>query len=265
MNELLYDHSAAAITVALALGMLAMLEVGFRLGQPKAVTTSDALRTHINSVQTSLLGLLALIIGFTFAVALQHYDARSTAVVTEANAIGTTWLRTALLADPERQEVRALLRRYVETRIIEGDKALSQGSARAVELSAGNALLDELWQLTARIVSKDNNPVTSGLFVQALNDSVDALATRNAYLARHVPQIELWVLFATFALTAAVLGYSAGTAAHRPPLASMLLIALIVLVTYLIIDLDRPRRGLIQVSQAPMLGLRDSMASASAP
>ena len=75
----------------------------------------------------------------------------------------------------------------------------------------------------------------------------------------------LWILFATFAVTAAVLGYSAGIAAHRPPLASALLIALIALVTYLIVDLDRPRRGLILVSQAPLVELQKSMGEVRAP
>lgn len=264
MNELLYNHSAAGITFVLALGMLAMLELGFRLGRPGAAATGEALRTHINSVQASLLGLLALIIGFTFAVALQHYDARSTAVVTEANALGTTWLRTAMLAEPARQEMRALLRRYVETRVQEGHQALSLGKQRAVELEVSTRLQDEMWQLTARIVAKDAGPVTSGLFVQTLNDSIDAFGSRNAFLARHVPEVVLWILFATFAVTAAVLGYSAGIAGHRPPLASVLMMALIVLVTYLIIDLDRPRRGLIQISQLSMQELQRSMgASAS--
>ena len=89
------------------------------------------------------------------------------------------------------------------------------------------------------------------------------MAARNSLRARHVPEIVLRILFATFAMTAAVLGSSAGIAAHRPPLASVLLMALVVLVTYLIIDLDRPRRGTIQVSQAPMLELQQSMAPAA--
>ncbi len=259
MQELLYNHDAGLITAALAVGMLAALELGYRLGRRRALDTREALRTQINSVQASLLGLLALIIGFTFAVALQHYDARSAAVVTEANALGTTWLRTSLLAEPERGELRMLLRRYVDMRVGEGHEALSESAQRSAALAAANQLHAALWQAVTRLVSKDNNPVTSGLFVAALNDSIDAFGARNAHLSRHVPEVVLWILFATFGVTAAVLGYSAGIARHRPPLASMLLVALIVLVTYLIIDLDRPRRGLIQISQTPMLELRANM------
>lgn len=260
MWELLYNHAAGLVTAVLALGMLMALELGYRLGRRQALNTREALRTHINSVQASLLGLLALIIGFTFAVALQHYDERSAAVVTEANALGTTWLRTSLLVEPERGELRTLLRRYVDMRVGEGHEALSASAQRSAALAAASQLHNQLWQAATRVVAKDNNPVTSGLFVAALNDSIDAFGTRNAHLSRHVPEVVLWILFATFGVTAGVLGYSAGIAAHRPPLASMLLVALIVLVTYLIIDLDRPRRGLIQVSQTPMLELQASMA-----
>jgi hypothetical protein len=165
MLEMLYNHDAGLVSAGLALGMLAALELGYRLGRPQALTTSDALRTHINSVQASLLGLLALIIGFTFAVALQHYDARSVAVVTEANAIGTAWLRTALVAEPERGELRTLLRRYVDTRVDEGHETLSQGAARNASLGAGSELQDALWQTVARVVAKDQSPGANSLGV----------------------------------------------------------------------------------------------------
>ena len=264
MPEVLYEHGAALIAGTLALGMLAALEIGYRLGRPAATRTNETLRSHINSVQTSLLGLLALIIGFTFALALQHYDARSEAVVTEANAIGTTWLRSALLSE-DGDEVRELLRRYVDARITESHIPLSQRTRRAGVVAQDEALLDKLWQLTVRIVARDSGQVTSGLFVQSLNDTIDAFGSNNAVLDRHMPEIVLWILFATFGVTVAVLGYSGGVAEHRPPLATMLLVTLIVLVTYLIIDLDRPRRGLIQVSQSAMFQLQQSMAGAATP
>ena len=265
MTEILYDHGAAFIAGGLAVGMLTALECGYRLGRPAATRAGEALRAHINSVQTSLLGLLALIIGFTFALALQHYDARSAAVVTEANAIGTTWLRSGLLSGNAGSEVRELLRRYVDARITESHIPLSQLTRRAGVVAQDQTLLDQLWQATVHIVARDSGPVTSGLFVQSLNDTIDAFGSNNAVLDRHMPEIVLWILFATFGVTAAVLGYSASVADHRPPLATMLLITLIVLVTYLIIDLDRPRRGLIRVSQTPLLELQQAMAGTRTP
>ena len=109
IDEFRYGCGSAAIATVLAAAMLAALELGYR-------------RSHINSVQASLLGLLTLIIGFTFSVALQHFDARSIAVVSEANAIGTTWLRSEMLNPDTRAAVRDLLRRYVDTRMDKGGR-----------------------------------------------------------------------------------------------------------------------------------------------
>ena len=96
IDEFRYGCGSATIATVLAAAMLAALELGYRLGIPRARTVSEALRSHINSLHASLLGLLTLIIGFSFSVARQHCDARSIVVISEANAIGTTWLRSEL-------------------------------------------------------------------------------------------------------------------------------------------------------------------------
>ncbi len=69
------------------------------------------------AAQGAVLGLLALLLGFTFSLALSHFDARTAAVVDEANAIGTAWLRTDLLPEPERTEARDLMKQYVAVRV----------------------------------------------------------------------------------------------------------------------------------------------------
>ncbi len=264
MKEFLYGIDSRVVAVALALTMLCALEVGYRLGRPRAAAASEALRSHIGVVQGSLLGLLALVLGFTFAVALQHFDARNQAVVTEANALGTTWLRAVLLPEPARGELRGLLSQYVDARIDESHLTLAADAARHAALARTDELIEALWAATGRALAADDRVTTTGLFVQTLNDAIDAYGARSAALDRHVPEVVLWILFVTFAVSAGVLGYGAGLAAHRPPLASVLLVLLMVVVSYLIVDLDRPRRGLVQVSQQPMLSLRASMAP-SAP
>jgi hypothetical protein len=70
-----------------------------------------------NAVLVSMLGVLALLLAFTFSAALQRYDARSKAAVAESNAIGTTYLRAQRFPREMHDEVRSLLRRYSEIRI----------------------------------------------------------------------------------------------------------------------------------------------------
>jgi hypothetical protein len=81
-------------------------------------------------------------------------------------------------------------------------------------------------------------------------------------LNRQVPEIVLLLMFATIVLTTATLGYASGIAGHRVTLAAFVLVMLIALVVYLIIDLDRPRRGAIQVSHESMLNLQQAIGAA---
>jgi len=62
-------------------------------------------------VQGSMLGLLSLMLGFSFSLAAERYSDRDHVIVQEASAIGTAWLRCDLLAAEPQGKVRELLRR----------------------------------------------------------------------------------------------------------------------------------------------------------
>lgn len=116
-----------------------------------------------------------------------------------------------------------------------------------------------LWALALEAANTDPRPVTAGLFIQSLNDMIDAYGERIAALRKHVPEVVLFLLFAVFVIAGAVLGYSGGLEGGRPLLATVAMSLLIVLVIFIIIDLDRPRRGLIEVNQESMLDLASSV------
>lgn len=206
--------------------------------------------------------LLALLLAFTFSAALQRYDDRSQAVVAEANAIGTTYLRAQLLPKGMHDEVQGLLRQYLDARIQEGRINTTDTAERESPLRQANLMATQLWGHAVRAAEKDGRPVTSGLFIQSLNELIDAYGTRDASLNRHVPEIVLFLMFATIVMTTATLGYASGSAGHRVTLAAFVLVMLIALVVFLIVDLDRPRRGIIQVSQESLLNLQQSFGTA---
>jgi len=115
MREIMYSQSSALIVSGLFILMLLAMEMGFRSGRREQASATEAI-TQANAVLVSLLGLLALLLAFTFSAALQRYDHRSQTVVAEANAIGTTYLRARLLPGRMQDEVQALLRQYLEVR-----------------------------------------------------------------------------------------------------------------------------------------------------
>ncbi len=82
--------------------------------------------------------------------------------------------------------------------------------------------------------------------------------SRDAALNRHVPEIVLFLMFGTLILTAALVGYSSGVSKHRASFAAYVLLLLIVMMSFLVIDLDRPRRSVVEVSQKSMVDLSKS-------
>lgn len=257
MNEFMYDINSAVIALALLATMVIAVETGYRTGLRRHAN-ADA-KAHINTIQASILGVLALLLGFTFQLSMQRYDTRSDAVVAEANAIGTAWLRTSIIPAALQQDTKALFRGYVAIRVQAGEVSLADHAALQALGAQASRAQDAIWAQAKKALEAEPNPATSGLFVQAVNDMFDQQAKRDAILVRHVPELVLLLLYVTFLMAGSIIGLSAGVAGHRPSFASHVLVMLIVVLVFIILDLDRPRRGLIVVDHKPLTSLQQSM------
>ena len=116
-QELLYNLGLGLIFGGSMVFFLLGDEVGFRLGRWKRPKVDEDARSQIITIQGAMLGLLALLLGFTFSMAMSRFEVRKQQVLDESNAIGTTYLRAQLMPEPPRKEVSDLLRRYVEVRL----------------------------------------------------------------------------------------------------------------------------------------------------
>ncbi len=253
----MYDINSAAIALALLVTMVVAVETGYRLGL-RHEANSDG-KAHINTIQASILGVLALLLGFTFQLSMQRYDTRSDAMVNEANAIGTAWLRTSIIPAPLRKDTQALFREYVGLRVQASEVSLADHAALAELAAKATSSQNAIWAAATKAIELEPNPATSGLFLQAVNDMLDQQGKRDAILNRHVPELVLLLLYGTFLMAGATIGFAAGVAGHRPSLASHVLVVLIVVLVFIILDLDRPRRGLIIVDDQPLTSLQQSM------
>lgn len=256
MMEALYDINSGLVAVALFVTMIAAMEGGYRLGRRRQSVASAELREHINGIQASMLGILALLLGFTFSLALQRFDSRSEAVVDEANAIGTAYLRIQLLPTQMRPDAVRQMSDYVDLRVESGLRSSAALGDRARDAARAQTLQSGLWDGARRGIEFDPNIYAPALYVEAVNGMIDSYGRRDASLNRHVPEVVLLLLYATFIAAGLVVGFAAGIAGHRPSRASHVMVLLIVVLVFIIIDLDRPRRGLIQVSQQSMLDLQ---------
>lgn len=258
MKELMYDINAGLIIVLLLVAMIAFIEIGFRFGHRARKSSDDDSKSHVNATASSTLGIMALLLAFTFSLSLQRFDIRSDAVVDEANAIGTAYLRAQLLPPQVREDVKTQLRDYVDLRIKTNALATVEGEWSALSDEASR-IQTALWDNARRAAELVPNPVTSGLFIQALNDLIDSFGRRDAALNRHVPESVLLLLFGTFLISGMIVGFAAGVGGRRPSWVTYAMTVLILVLVFVILDLDRPRRGLIRVSEKSMLDLQASI------
>jgi hypothetical protein len=241
--------------VILVLLFLAALETGFWLGLRKYRVKANSEKTVRGDVTLgSMLALLGLLLAFTYAFSLSRADHRKEAIVNEANAINTAFLRADLAAEPGRSELRNRLLEYARTRLVTaemvaGPGALQNTTERSLEAQA------YLWPATKEVLKGDvPGPLKSSL-IQAVNGVLEAHNTRIAAVHDRLPGAILTLLTFVAVVSVAVTGYQAGLTGsmnHVRRGAFVLILAALVLI---IIDFDRSFDGLIQVDQETMVSL----------
>jgi len=219
---------------------------------------SDTYREPFGVLQGALLGLVALLLAFGLSLALGRYEDRRAATVAEANAIGTSFLRAQLIAEPERTRSLALFRDYTD-QAIRVSYEIPGSSSMARTTAAEGVLQRRLWRLAGRSIAAA--PVASAprLYVDSLNETFDDQSARLSALNNRVPGavLALEVIASALALGLLAIHISILGRGFAPVLLAAALVSVVLLVTF---DLDRPTRGLIKVPATPLLAERASMA-----
>ncbi len=255
---MLYDLPLPVLLVAMVVLLGGATALGNWTGRRAA--RADGLGFRSLNIEATLagagLGLLALMLGFTFSMALTRYEARRTAVLEEANAIGTAWLRAGLLPTPERAQSRRLLADYARVRLALRSPRMAVAAAG---IGRSVALQDRLWALAERASraaiagAPDTSGPMVGLYIAALNEVIDAHERRLSSLRTHVPDAVMWVLIMVAGMVLGYGGHLAGKEGSRLRLAGVVMAVMVACVIVLIMDLDRPERGLVQVSRQPLV------------
>ena len=181
------------------------------------------------------------------------------ALIDESNTIGTAVLRIQLLPESYKIEATNLFHEYITLRVAIGQLDLTKSKERNSYNKKIAEIQNKLWTLAISATNDDPRPVTTGAFVKSLNDVIDSQGKRNALLQMHVPEVVLILLFIVFISSGGIMGYSAGLSGKRMVAPIILVSLLITLIVFIIIDLDRPKRGLIQVDQGIMSALLDDI------
>lgn len=219
---------------------------------------SEGLREPFGALQGAMLGFMGLVLAFGLSLAVGRYEARRAAVVDESNAIGTAYLRAQTLPEPARTRSLDLLRHYTDSSIrITNTVPSSTAQDRAIRES--DRTERGLWQQAGDALEAEPEGSAVRLYVESLNTAFDAQSTRVYGLRNRVPTavLALEIIGAAIALGLLALHLSTMGRGWLTVLTASVLVTATLLITF---DLDRPERGLIQISSAPLTNLRSSMA-----
>jgi len=260
-NFMIWFVLEAAVLLASIGIFVVALEIGFRIGRRRQPTADEPDKTHANALHGAMLGLLALLLGFTFAMAVSRYENRKTLMVDQANAIGTAYLRGALLPQPHADRTQKLFRDYIDSRFLYN--ASVRGSAGVDEAeSRATAIENELWGISRTILTDDPRSQPGSLYTQALNDVFDIREKRRFALDDRVPWAVTVMLFMVSLAALGLVAFSCGLSGRRRMMGNVTFASLIAVVLTIILDIDSPRVGFVKASDASLVRLQQSLGPA---
>jgi hypothetical protein len=202
---------------------------------------------ELGAVSGALLGLLALLLAFTFGMSNSRFDTRRQLAVEEANAIGTVILRTEIYPDSIRTILKSRLRDYVEERIAFCQSGMD--IPKMIEAhQQSEAISKEIWTLAADYARTDDITTRTSELIPALNAMIDIVTTRRAAGEANIPVSILYFLLILCLCASFLLGYERKNKLDWIVVTGFSLMLSITVFT--IIDMDRPRSGLVTLDEA---------------
>lgn len=267
MNEVsshvstVYAFTLDAIALFLGLCLILFLtsETAFQMGRSRSERHRAEQKSVLEDVQsTTLLTLVALLLAFGVSMAEIRFEARKQNLTDEGNAFNTTSLRAALLSEAARKAFREQLARNLEARIEFYDLAWSRQLQRANQRKTDEAQ-GALWKLATDSVRESPSTTSLLLLIHSLNQLFDLQENQSRSYANHLPgSIVALLLLASVFMVAAV-SYICGLKNQRSILYTNLLTFLVAATIFVIMDLDRPRGGLIQIHPNNLVRLLESL------
>ena len=249
MFDRLYDLDLVVLYPALIVLIAGAGELGAWLDQRLRGSVSGG--SDITTLAGAALGLLALLLAFSFSLALSRYEARRTQVLEEANAISSTANFALMLPEPAQKPILGMLRDYTAVRIELGvpydPEKLQRDVRRSLELQA------RLWQQAVEVTAVAPQSLPAYRFVGSLNEMNNIHERRLTALHYHVPGAVMYLLVGVAMVAMGFTGYHTGAMGLGRRVAVLMMSITVAVVIMLVVDLDRPTRGLIVVPVQPLV------------
>ncbi len=242
IGSILYDIDSRFISALLFVGIIIFYFIGLSFSAYQKEKIPALVSTSIGPFEGALLGLLSLLLAFTFNKSASYSDKSREVLVNETNAIGTALLRADLYPDSIRQAFRSDFEDYILVRIQYFEAGVNEKKIQEA-LQKANLISQKIWLRTAA-VAEQTGTIKSMQMIPAVNNMIDVVSIREEARNAHVPESILWLLFFLCIIGSFVVGYaSVNKKADWIILIGYSLMT--VMTVYLILDLDQSRQGLI--------------------
>lgn len=206
-------------------------------------------------VRSATLTLLALLIGFTFSMAVSRYDQRKDYEEAEANAIGTEYFRASLLPAADEVQIRKLIVSYINQRIL---FYTVNDRQRLREIDKETAKLQTALWAAVREPALANPTLVAALAVQGMNDVINSQGYTQAAWWNRIPHAA-WILMWIMGICCtAMVGYGEIDRTGRSRYLWVLPIV-VSIAFFLIAEIDSPRSGVVRVIPQNLQSLYESL------
>lgn len=236
-----------AIVVALLVVLASAFEVGFRTGRRGAALGDVPGSPQIGAVQGAVLGLLGLLLGFSFAGASARFMERQDLIIRDAGAISTAWQRAELLDEPYCGELRRELTASVKLRL--GFPTAEPAEQKRL-LDAIDGCNLRMWRSMMDGISA--KPGVMVAVVMPVTEVMDMKARRVGAGLKRLPGLVMGILVSCSVIAMGVIGYGSGLSGRRMLPLTMSLAVLVGASLWATIDMDHPRDGLIRLDDSPL-------------
>jgi hypothetical protein len=213
--------------------------------------------------QAAVFALIALVLGFSFSLAAQRFEARRALVVDEADAIYTAYLRAGFLPAARTVRFRRVLIEYASTRL-KTYAAVSDVSAERRSIANGESLQAQLWAMAAGAARRDPRSPFYVDLTRSVIEMTDLSEEQEAALKNHVPGPVTGIVLLSTIVGAVLLGLTFGRAKAPNALLSAIFCLLFAATVFTIFDLDHPQGGFTSVDVSPLQSALDDMTHAMA-
>jgi hypothetical protein len=227
-------------------GMLLFIHAGRRIAAWQNTHRPGTIRGSTAAVDGAVLGLMGLLLAFTFSGAGTRYDARRKLVAEEANNIGTAYLRLDLLPPEAQPKLREDFRRYVRSRLAVYEKIPDAEAVRA-ELRKSGEIQNEIWKQVVSASQQSGSPAVMILVLSPVNEMIDITTTRAVAAETHPPPVIFIMLGVTLLACSLLASYSMSVAGRPSLIHTIVFVLLVGIAVYVTFDFEYPRVGLIRI------------------